>query len=149
MIIEILPTPWIKAYGFFKKKERNKTLYGYEDVPTIALRGRNSETKEWEVLMEDADYMRSFAANVSSQENKTNYVLTLVAIDIKNLDDIEYGLRNHHWGSFQVIFFDLWCNADTGKDEERTRFGVLTDNLTISYSVNAMGKPTNFIFALN
>lgn len=124
-------------------------MYGYKDVPTIALRGRNSETKEWEVLMEDVDYVRSFTANVSSQENKTDYVLSLAAIDVNTLDNIEYGLRNHHWDSFQVVFFDLWRNADTGKDEERTRFGAPTDNLTISYTVNSLDDPTDFVFTLN
>lgn len=124
-------------------------LYGYKNVPTIALRGHNSDTKEWEILMEDIDYVRSFAANVSSQENKTNYVLSLAAIDVRTLDYIEYGLRNHHWDSFQVVFYDLWRNADTGEDEERTRFGAPTDNLTISYAVGSLGEPTDFVFTLN
>lgn len=124
-------------------------LYNYKDVPTITLCGYNSDTKEWEILMEDVDYVRYIVANVSSQENKTSYVLSLAAIDLKALNDIEYGLRNHHWDSFQIIFFDLWRNADTGEDEERTRFCAPTANLTISYSVSSLGEPTDFLFTLN
>lgn len=124
-------------------------LYGYKDVPTIALRGRNAETKEWEILMEDVDYVRLFAANISSQENKTNYVFHLAAINRKDLDYIEHGLYKHHWDSFQVITFDLWRNADTGQDEEQTHFGIPADNLNISYKVSSLGEPTDFVFTLN
>lgn len=61
---------------FLRRKEKDKMLYNYKDVPTITLCGYNNDTKEWEILMEDVDYVRYIVANVSSQENKTSYVLS-------------------------------------------------------------------------